>query len=61
VEKDKTKLFQAILVDPLTSAILTINETRTLVDEMFKAEKEYLKGFDNTTNSRLFYRVSNVK
>jgi len=49
VEKDKTKLFQAILVDPLTSAILTIDETRTLVDEMFKAEKEYLKGFDNTT------------
>jgi alpha-galactosidase len=45
VEKDKTKLFQAILVDPLTSAILTIDETRTLVDEMFKAEKEYLKGF----------------
>jgi alpha-galactosidase len=45
VEKDKTKLFQAVLVDPLTSAILTIDETRRLVDEMFKTEKEYLKGF----------------
>ncbi len=45
VEKDKTKLFQAILVDPLTSAILTIDETRLLVDEMFKTEKEYLQGF----------------
>ena len=45
VEKDKTKIFQAILVDPLTSAMLTIDETHRLVDEMFKTEKEYLKGF----------------
>jgi alpha-galactosidase len=45
VEKDKTKIFQSILVDPLTSAILTIDETHRLVDEMFKTENEYLKGF----------------
>ena len=45
VEKDKTKIFQSILLDPLTSAILTIDETRQMVDEMFKAETEYLKGF----------------
>ena len=45
VEKDKTKIFQSILLDPLTSAILTIDETQRMVDEMFQAEKEYLKGF----------------
>ena len=45
VEKDKTKIFQPILLDPLTSAILTIDETQRMVDEMFQAEKEYLKGF----------------
>ena len=45
VEKDKTKIFQSILLDPLTSAILTIDETRQMVDEMFQAEKEYLNGF----------------
>ena len=45
VEKDKTKIFQAILVDPLTSTILTIDETRELVDRMFKSEKAYLNGF----------------
>jgi len=45
VEKDKTLVFQAILVDPLTSAILTIDETQQMVDEMFQAETEYLKGF----------------
>jgi len=45
VEKDKTKIFQAILLDPLTSAVLTIDETRNMVDEMFKASKGYLKGY----------------
>jgi alpha-galactosidase len=45
VEKDKTKIFQAILVDPLTSTVLTIDETRELVDRMFKSEKAYLKSF----------------
>ena len=45
VDKDKTKIFQAILLDPLTGALLTIDETRQMVDEIFKVEKEYLKGF----------------
>jgi len=45
VEKDKTSLFQAVLLDPLTSAILTIDETRRMVDELLQAEAEYLKGF----------------
>jgi len=46
VEKDKTKIFQAILLDPLTSTILTIDEIRQMVDEMFKEDKEYLKDFN---------------
>ena len=45
VEKDKNKLFQAILLDPLTGALLTIAETRQMVDEIFEAEKEYLVGY----------------
>ncbi len=45
VEKDKNLVFQAILVDPLTSAVLTIDEIRNMVDEMFEAEANYLKGF----------------
>jgi alpha-galactosidase len=45
VEEDKTKIFQSILIDPLTSAILTIGETRKMVDELFQANKEYLKDF----------------
>ncbi len=45
VEKDKTKLFHAILLDPLTSAILTLSEIREMVDELFKANKKYLNGY----------------
>jgi len=45
VERDKALAFQAVLLDPLTSAMLTIDETRRMVDEMFEAEAEYLKGF----------------
>ena len=45
VEKDKNKIFQAILLDPLTGAVLTIDEIREMVDELFEANKDYLKGF----------------
>jgi alpha-galactosidase len=45
VEKNKTKIFQSVLLDPLTSAILTIDETRKMVDEMFKADRQYMKGY----------------
>ncbi len=45
VERSKTLAFQAILLDPLTSAILTIDEIQKMVDEMFKAEEKYLPDF----------------
>ena len=45
VEKDKTKIFQSILLDPLTGAMLTTDETRRMVDELFQAGKEYTKGY----------------
>ena len=45
VEKDKSKILQAILVDPLTSSILTIDEIVEMVDEMFKVDTPFLKGF----------------
>jgi alpha-galactosidase len=45
MEKDKTKILQAVLLDPLTSAVLTIDEIKEMVNKMFKAEKEYTKGY----------------
>jgi len=43
VEKDKTKIFQAHLLDPLTGALLTIDEIQKMVDELFREEKKYVK------------------
>jgi len=43
MEKDKNKIFQGALLDPLTAAILTIDETKHMCDELFEAEKAYLK------------------
>jgi alpha-galactosidase len=45
VEKDKTKIYQAILLDPLTSAVLTIDEIRAMLDELFAVNQEYLIGW----------------
>jgi alpha-galactosidase len=47
VEKDKTLAYQAIFLDPLTSAVLTLAETRKMVDEMFEAQAKlgYLTDF----------------
>jgi alpha-galactosidase len=42
VEKDRTKIFQAVLLDPQTGAILTIDETKQMVDELFQADAKYL-------------------
>jgi alpha-galactosidase len=44
-EKDKNKMMQAVLLDPLTSAVLSIDETVKVVEELFQSEKEYLRGF----------------
>ena len=45
VERDKELAFQAVLLDPLTSAMLSIDETRSMVDEMFEAEARYLRDY----------------
>jgi alpha-galactosidase len=45
VEKDKNKIYMASLLDPLTASILTIDETKQMVDELFAAEKKYVKGY----------------
>jgi len=44
MEKDKTKIFQSILLDPITAAMLTIDETRQMVDELFENNKSLRRG-----------------
>lgn len=47
LEGDKRKIFHAVLFDPLTSAMLSMDETEKMVEEMFEANKEYLTYFKN--------------
>ncbi|MFQ6097296.1 MAG: alpha-glucosidase/alpha-galactosidase, partial [Armatimonadota bacterium] len=42
LERDRHKAFQAVCLDPLASAVLTLDEIRQMVDEMFEAEAEWL-------------------
>ena len=39
---DKRKVFQAICMDPLTSAVLSLAEIKNMVDELFEVNKEWL-------------------
>lgn len=42
---DRDLVYQAIMMDPLTSAVLTLPEIKKMTTEMFEAEKEFLPGF----------------
>jgi alpha-galactosidase len=43
LEGDKRKAFQAVALDPLTSALLDLRTIQTMFDEMWEAEQEWLK------------------
>ena len=42
---DKRKIFHAICMDPLTSAVLSLQEIKDMVDEMFEANRDWLPQF----------------
>ncbi|QHW31407.1 alpha-galactosidase [Paenibacillus rhizovicinus] len=43
---DKRKIFQAIAFDPLTSAVLSLQEIQEMVDELFEANRGWLPQFE---------------
>ena len=45
IEGDPRKVFHAILMDPLTSAVLSMQEIKDMTDRMFEQNKEYLPQF----------------
>jgi alpha-galactosidase len=45
LEADRDLAFYAVALDPLTAAVLSLEEIRQMVDEMFKAEAEWLPHF----------------
>ncbi|MBS4197712.1 alpha-galactosidase [Lederbergia citri] len=42
LEKDKEKAFYALAIDPLTSAVCSLEEIRSMFNELFEAEREYI-------------------
>lgn len=40
--KDKRKVFHAVCMDPLTSAVCSLEEIKQMVDELFEINKEFL-------------------
>ena len=45
IEKSKQAAIHALMLDPLTAAILSPREIKAMTLEMFEAEKEYLPGY----------------
>ena len=42
LNREREAVYHAVMVDPLTSALLTLDEIRSMVDEMFDAQKRWL-------------------
>ena len=42
---DPNMVYQSIIFDPLTSAVLSLSEIREMVNKMFTANKKYLPHF----------------
>ncbi len=42
MEKNKRKVFQAVCMDPLTSAVCSLQEIKDMTDELFAINKDYL-------------------
>jgi alpha-galactosidase len=45
IERSKEMAIHALMLDPLTSAVCSLKEIRKMTEELFKAEKPYLKSF----------------
>lgn len=46
LEGDRGKVYQAIYMDPLTSAVLSLGEIEDMVDDMFEANEDWLPQFE---------------
>jgi alpha-galactosidase len=45
LNREREAAYHAVMVDPLTSALLTLDDIRKMVDEMFEAEKQWLRDY----------------
>jgi alpha-galactosidase len=47
LECDPEKVFQAMALDPLTGAVLTLDEIRAMTTDLLHAHARWLPGFEN--------------
>jgi len=45
LEEDRDMIYYSLYYDPLTAAVLSLEEIKRMTDEMFEAEKDYLPGW----------------
>jgi len=45
LEGDRDKAYYAVLLDPLTAALLTPSEIRAMFDELFEANRQWMPQF----------------
>jgi alpha-galactosidase len=43
---NRDHVYQAVMLDPLTGALLTLDRIRAMVDDLFAAEAAWLPAFD---------------
>jgi alpha-galactosidase len=53
LEGDRDKLFWSIAYDPLTAAVLSLEDIRKMVDELYKAEKHLMPTFKSKARYKL--------
>ncbi|MFC1736214.1 alpha-glucosidase/alpha-galactosidase, partial [Candidatus Hydrogenedentota bacterium] len=42
LNRDRRSVYQALMLDPLTSSVLTIDQIEAVVDELVEMQQEYL-------------------
>jgi len=45
LERDREAAVHAIMLDPLTAAVCSLDEIRRMAEELFEAERDLLPGF----------------
>ncbi|MFR5072819.1 MAG: alpha-glucosidase/alpha-galactosidase, partial [Bianqueaceae bacterium] len=45
MEGDRRKVFQAVCMDPLTSAVCSLQEIKEMTDRLFEINRDYLPDF----------------
>ena len=45
MKKSKEMVYEAVYMDPLSSAVCSLDEIKKMCDELFEMNKDYLKGY----------------